>query len=314
MSRKLEVSDIIGETFGHLTVIEEVKEKLKGGKHLLCSCVCGEVVVRRKTLVTTKRVSSCGCNGLPSLGTTFTNKIGLEYSVLRYIKVKKGGGSVRVAEIRFTESGYIRTCAIKHLKDGAVKDLYHPSIGGVGYVGEGSYKTRDEDVVCYQTWLDMIKRCYAPKTKQAKRDYEDVYVCEDWHNYQSFAKWFYKYHVEGFRLDKDLQDLTKRCYSPETCTFLPVELNSFFTGGLKRGIHYNKKRRKWVAQCQNGELCEKSGKKKQTYLGAYEHEQEALEVYRDFKRDKLEVLLEKYKEYVTPEIISNTHQIINEIK
>jgi hypothetical protein len=125
-----------------------------------------------------------------------------------------------------------------------------------------------------------------------------VEVCKEWHNYQTFAEWYYKYHIEGYRLDKDLKVMGTKVYSPETCTFIPVELNSFLTGGLKRGIHYSKSKGKWIAQCQNGEVCS-NGKKRQTYLGTYINEEDALNAYKTFKIGKLLELRQRFSDVDT---------------
>lgn len=313
MPRKINVNGYIGKNYGSLTVLREADTE-KGGTHVECECSCGEIIVRRLSYLKSGNITSCGCKGLPKIGTILESTSGLRYELIEYKKVIKGNGFIRRPVIRFLATGFIKMVDLKEFKNGSVKDLTQPNIAGIGFIGEGHYKTSKEDAVCYQTWSDMIKRCYAPKNKQIEHDYKDVEVCDAWHNYQVFAEWFYKHHIEGFRLDKDLQDLTKRYYSPETCTFLPIELNSFFTGGLKRGIYYSTSKGKWIAQCQNGEFCASSGKKRQTYLGAYISEEEALKVYKDFKRSKLESLLEEYSDYITPEIISNTHKIIDDLK
>lgn len=161
--------------------------------------------------------------------------------------------------IKFLHTGYERDVMSKEVKNGAVKDLMYPSIAGVGYIGEGYFKTRHDHKLHYQTWLDMIKRCYKPKDDMTAKTYRGVTVCEEWHNYQNFAKWFDENYIEGFKLDKDFKVLGNKVYSPTTCVFLPAEINSFLTGGLKRGIHFCKSKKKWVAQCQNKELTS-SGK------------------------------------------------------
>lgn len=52
---------IIGETFGKLTVIEELKGSNQGETTLLCKCECGNEKVIRKNHVTSGKTQSCGC-------------------------------------------------------------------------------------------------------------------------------------------------------------------------------------------------------------------------------------------------------------
>lgn len=61
---------------------------------------------------------------------------------------------------------------------------------------------------------------------------------------QILKKWFNQHYVEGFEIDKDLlSNKNKKLYSPETCVFLPREINRF--------------------------LCKTTNKKSQLPLGVY---------------------------------------------
>ncbi len=79
----------------------------------------------------------------------------------------------------------------------------------------------------YDAWRRMLQRCYDPQYKIDHPTYIGVECCEDWKDYQNFAKWFYttsNFH-SGFELDKDLLVQGNKIYSPETCCFLPSEIN-----------------------------------------------------------------------------------------
>lgn len=316
MPRKTDVIEYIGKTINYLTVLEEYVDKTKSGTWVRCECTCGKLCVAHLSGMVRGNQKSCGCGGkLHKIGTVLKNTKGLEYVILDYVKVpaKHKCGHVRMGKVKFLISGYEKLCELKEIKSGAIKDLLHKGIANVGYIGVGVYTSKGDNVKCYQTWSDMIKRCYSQKDKETERHYRDVIVCDEWHNYQNFAEWFYNHYTDGFVLDKDLSNLNKRCYSPETCTFVPVEVNSFFTGGLKRGIHWNNSKEKWVAQCQDGELCS-TGRKRQTYLGTFDCEQKALSAYKNFKRTKLKSLVSKYKDFITPEMEANMYKIIEDLK
>lgn len=119
-------------------------------------------------------------------------------------------------------------------EQGAVKCPYEPRYYGVGYLGEGKYKSKEngKNTKAYNAWRAMIQRCYDDKYKHKNPTYINCEVCEEWHNFQNFAKWFEEnyYEVEGERLDLDKDILVKgnKVYSPSTCIFVPQRINMFF--------------------------------------------------------------------------------------
>ena len=80
----------------------------------------------------------------------------------------------------------------------------------------------------YCKWVSMLNRCYG-NHEGNNYCYKGVYVCDEWHNYQNFADWFYaNYPKDGRRydLDKDLLSGDVKIYSPKTCTFLTSAKNT----------------------------------------------------------------------------------------
>lgn len=293
MPKTLNIEDYIGDTYGRLTIVADANEcNSRKQKLVFCKCSCGrqDEVKVALTSILSGNTTTCGCRSLPERGKTFINKQGLEYVILDYEVARNRYTRLK---IQFKNTGTVKSVAAKEIRSCSIKDEYHPTVAGVGYIGRGSYASKGKDIVCYQTWLDMLKRCYKPKTKQTAKNYADICVWEGWYNYQVFAAWFYEYHIEGYRLDKDLKVFGSKIYSPETCAFIPEKLNSFLTGGLKKGVHFNKNKQKWIAQCQDGEVCS-TGKKRQTYLGSFYSELEALNAYKIFKLNKLNKLREEF--------------------
>ena len=109
-----------------------------------------------------------------------------------------------------------------------------PKICGVGYIGVGSYKSKDgngKHTDAYRKWHDMIERCYNPNSLKKRPTYEGVYVCDEWLNYQNFAKWYYENIVpinEEMHLDKDILSNEQKIYSPESCCLIPKSINLLF--------------------------------------------------------------------------------------
>ena len=98
---------------------------------------------------------------------------------------------------------------MKTFKNGELKNPYDKKLNSVGFIGVGKYKPKENRVTTesYQVWQSMIKRCYSEKQLLRDRVYTDCHVCEEWHDYQNFAKWYEEniYECdEKLNLDKDI--------------------------------------------------------------------------------------------------------------
>ena len=75
-------------------------------------------------------------------------------------------------------------------------------------------------------WSAILRRCYSEESLARWPTYRGVTVCEEWHSFSAFKKWYNLYYKEGFELDKDLLGSN---YCPETCIFVPQWLNKLLT-------------------------------------------------------------------------------------
>lgn len=132
-------------------------------------------------------------------------------------------------KVRFLSTGYVRKTTVKAISSGTVKDLMHPHVCGVGFIGEGCYKSKKDgkDVKSYSVWRGMIKRCYEKNSKSYPYyGGRGVTVCEEWKNYQNFASWFdSNYPRDGMRYEIDKDDSGGICYCPENCKFVTHKEN-----------------------------------------------------------------------------------------
>lgn len=133
--------------------------------------------------------------------------------------------------VRFLETGGVKKTKYCHVLSGGVRDDMFPSVCGVGYIGNGNYKSRIGRVktTCYHKWRSMINRCYSDEYHKLKPTYKDCTVCEEWHNFQNFAKWFednYPQDGKDYQLDKDIKVRGNRVYSPDTCMFVSASDNT----------------------------------------------------------------------------------------
>ena len=160
----------------------------------------------------------------------------------------------------------------------------------------------------------MLKRCYNSYCLNKQPTYTDCYVCELWHCYQNFAKWYekeiYECKDEKMCLDKDILIKGNKIYSPETCVFVPNRINVLFTksnkirGEYPIGVNYCKRGNKLQVNCNIYE----NGKKKQKHLGYFPLNKpfQAFTCYKEFKENYIKQVADEYKN-----LIPNTkvHQV-----
>lgn len=150
-----------------------------------------------------------------------------------------------------------RDCIINikydNFRRGIAKNYNRIEYGYNGYLGQGPYVTGyRKDGKKYMTpefnvWLAMHRR--AENYDENHPTYSDVIVCDEWCNFQKFAKW-YNDNVyeckEKLCLDKDIIVPKNKIYSPETCRLVPDSVNQLFKqqqlkdNGLPAGVYYDK--------------------------------------------------------------------------
>ena len=81
-----------------------------------------------------------------------------------------------------------------NFKLGQIKNPYDRALFGVGFIGDGKWKVKDENGKfsrVYLCWMHMIERCYYEKNKDLHPSYFGLAtVCPEWHNFQVFADWY----------------------------------------------------------------------------------------------------------------------------
>lgn len=136
------------------------------------------------------------------------------------------------------------------------RKIYDVGINDAWYITAPTINDRTVFCPAYRTWLNMLKRCYNLNSQCSRPTYIGTTVCDEWLKFSNFLKWFDDNYVEGYQLDKDIFG-TGKLYSPETCIFIPLWLNSFILDhGTKRGeypigVYLERKSKKFKAQCSN---------------------------------------------------------------
>lgn len=204
-----------------------------------------------------------------------------------YIHKTKHYGNIRIlsyksytdVDVLFLESGWVSSFCSGKIRAGYIKDKLSPSVYGVGFIGEGGFKTKINGKVTdeYSHWNGMLRRCYSKEYHDKYPTYKDCEVCKDWHNFQNFAEWFNlnkKHCSSDIHLDKDLIKRGNKIYSPDFCLLLYHSINTFISSGnqsegLLIGVNFESCCSKYRAQLSN----QITGK--QEHIGLFKTEIEA---------------------------------------
>lgn len=109
----------------------------------------------------------------------------------------------------------------------------------------------------YTAWGQMLQRAYNHSLHEKHPTYRDVTVCNEWHSFMAFRKWWLVNYREGWSLDKDLLVVGNREYGPDACVYVPQWLNSFtntngsLRGNLPIGTYLHKPTGKYQSNCNN---------------------------------------------------------------
>ncbi len=313
---------MIGKTFGRLSVIEycrrvKITPTSAPRSYYKCLCSCGNIRYLQKTCLLRGLRNSCGCRVKEksiNVGDSFKSPYG-KYEIIEKI-------SPLWYVVQF-EDGYTTKADRKTVSFSKVRNPYAPFVCGVGYFGEGEYlcKVGSKNTPEYEVWNGLFKRCYNIERQQKTRPtYAGCYVVPEWHNYQVFAKWYTSQpnYGKGYHLDKDLTVIGNKAYGPDTCYLIPEEVNQLFTGSNKKspysmGVHWCDNKKKFIAQCQTGELTAKGGSK-QTYLGAFDSEVEASNAYKLRKSSRIREVANRFRLEISETIYANLLELADKLE
>ena len=198
------------------------------------------------------------------------------------------------------EDNHLQKCLYSNLVKGSIKNKNHKSLYGVGYIGVGKYSPTLKSSTL---WRGILRRCYCPVSLLRSPTYKGCTVHSSWHNFQNFAKWYEENYIpvkyEDFHLDKDLLVTGNKIYGPETCCFVPPEVNHLFTELSRKkktlpiGVSSEGSRNYSASISIDG---------KYQYLGSFKTIEEARETYILTKEKSIKRVASKYREYLLPEL------------
>ena len=201
--------------------------------------------------------------------------------------------------IMFLNTGFIKEESMNTIRSGHIRDNSLPTTCGFGYIDiEGASIGRNATKE-YQLWNNMINRCYNEKILSRNPTYKDCHVSEDWRYLSNFKEWCNNqigFGNECWHLDKDILVEDSKMYSPETCCFVPQEINVALTnnksvrGSFPQGVIYNSTKTRYRARIQRGDKWES--------LGTYNTPEEAFYVYKQAKEAYIKEVANKWKDQI----------------
>lgn len=181
----------------------------------------------------------------------------------------------------------------------------------------GSYRLNGQQIKTrsYTIWHNIKTRCNVGGNYQNKRP--TYKGCTNYFSdYQFFADWcqhqigYMEVDVCGryWALDKDILNTTEYTgYSPETCCFVPIELNGLLQiqvsnqNSLPLGVIKRDRKTPFSAQINI------DGKNK--HLGCFKSEYEAHKVWQSAKYDRICAMVVKYQGLVDKRVIDRLNLI-----
>ena len=188
--------------------------------------------------------------------------------------------------VKFLNPEFTTSVFLHQLRKGTVRNPFVPSFYGKGYMGVGKYSFKDKRV--YDLWANLLKRVYCDKSRHKFPTYTEASVCDEWLNFQNFAAWCYSQKFfnakddkgRWYQLDKDLLSEGVKIYSPNTCCFIPKDINLMLTlndvnrGEFPVGVTRIKSTGRFEATLSSN---------KKSYLGVFDTAEEAFLVYKTAK-------------------------------
>lgn len=169
---------------------------------------------------------------------------------------------------------------------------------------DGYVKINGKHIESYNVWHQLLKRLYCESSLKHVAIYRKVKLCDEWVYFSNFKRWFdenAQYYHKGWALDKDLicktYNINPKIYCPDTCLFLPSEINNslIFKEGARVDLPIG------VRRAKNGRFHSTAmlGMRRQ-HLGTFDTPEEAFAAYKAARESHLRMLADKYKDELSP--------------
>ena len=165
----------------------------------------------------------------------------------------------------------------------------------------------------YGFWSRMIERCYSEKTQARHKGYRGITVSVKWRLYSDFEKWSNTRYRTDWCLDKDI--FGKNCYSPDSCAYLPSEINMIFMFRDKKdlplGVYYKQPSKGMTNERTKPYVADMSYFKENKKSVHCTTPKEAHNLWKNFQSDKILKIANTFKS-VLEERVYNRLVLISE--
>ena len=247
----------------------------------------GELVIKSMKYLNDVSYKDC-------VGKVCKSKSSGDFKILKY-------NDAYNVDVQFLKTGFETRAQLGNIRNGEVKDLYSPSVYGVGVLGTKYLSTiSGRNIKEYEIWFSMLQRCYSDSFKKHRPTYEGCEVSDKFKSYEYFYDWCQSqvgFGNEGWQLDKDLLVKGNKVYSENTCVFIPQEVNSLLIkhessrGEHLIGVCWCKRDKAFVAQINKN-------KGKHERLGSFKTELEAFNAYKIAKESFIKEQANNWKSQI----------------
>lgn len=230
-------------------------------------------------------------------GKVYPTKTSGELTIVEYIS------SVKVL-IRFLNTGNERFARMGDINKREVRDKEAFPVYSFGIMDIPNELRRGQpEPKEYKIWNRIRQRCYNENIQHLNPAYQDVSMSDKFMTYSYFKEWCNTqigFNQDNWHLDKDILSKGSKIYSPETCCFVPNEINCALPsskkvrGDLPQGVIWNCTKTRYRARIQR--------KGKWESLGTYDTPEEAFYAYKPVKESHIKSLAEKYKDQIDPRV------------
>ncbi len=202
-------------------------------------------------------------------------------------------------DIQFEDGTIVKNKNYYDFIKGKINNPNFPIVYDKGFIGQGTYSSTIDKKTnsVYTRWRNMMARCYSKKYHLKYPTYKNCSVCDEWLNFQNFTKWFNENYIEGYELDKDILIKGNKLYSPQTCCFVPKEINYLFVKNdkfreeLPIGVTYNKNKNYFISSITKNN--------RSVQLGIFKNSLDAFNKYKYEKELYIKETANKFKNLIS---------------